>query len=103
MEELQRALPGVGSGLFVVHVCAGVIEERDIKAFVIGRLRLFQAAGVVTKASLDTAIESGTLIVQVNALDSTQVDIVLPFSIVPPLAKFGVVMGRAITSRFCAV
>ncbi len=72
----------------------GVIEERDIKAFVISRLRFFQAQGVITQQSLDTAIASGTLIVEVNATDSTQVDIVLPFSIVPPLAKFGVVVQR---------
>lgn len=72
----------------------GVIEERDIKAFCIARLRFWQAQGVITKQSLDTAIADGTLIVEVNAQDSTQVDIVLPFSIVPPLAKFGVVVQR---------
>lgn len=72
----------------------GVTEERDIKAFIIGRLRFWQVQGVITKASLDEAIESGTLIVQVNASDSTQVDIVMPFSIVQPLAKFGVVVQR---------
>lgn len=72
----------------------GVIEERDIKAFVISRLRFWQTQGVITKASLDTAISGGTLIVQVNDQDATQVDIVLPFSIVPPLAKFGVVVQR---------
>ena len=72
----------------------GVIEERDIKAFVISRLRFFQAQGVITKQSLDTAINGGTLIVQVNDSDASQVDIVLPFSIVPPLAKFGVVAQR---------
>ncbi len=72
----------------------GVIEERDIKAFVISRLRFWQAQGVITKASLDTAINGGTLIVEVNAQDASQVDIVLPFSIVPPLAKFGVVVQR---------
>lgn len=72
----------------------GVIEERDIESFVIARLRFWEAQGVVTKASIDTAVADGTLIVQVNEQDSTQVDIVLPFSIVPPLAKFGVVVQR---------
>ncbi len=72
----------------------GVIEERDIKAFIITRLRFWQAQGVITKKSLDTAIDDGTLIVQVNDSDATQVDIVMPFSIVPPLAKFGVVAQR---------
>ena len=72
----------------------GVIEERDIKAFIVSRLRFWQGEGVITRASLDAAIAGGTLIVQINASDSTQVDIVLPFSIVPPLAKFGLAVQR---------
>jgi|GEM_PF-2833506 len=72
----------------------GLIEERDIKAFVISRLRFWQREAVVTQASLDAAIADGSLIVQVNPSDSTQVDIVLPFSIVQPLAKTGVVVQR---------
>jgi len=72
----------------------GVIEERDVKSFCIARLRFWQTQGVITKTSLDDAISSGTLIVQVNDQDATQVDIVLPFSIVPPLAKFGLVVQR---------
>lgn len=72
----------------------GVIEERDIRAFVVARLRTWQANGVVTKASLDKAIADGTLIVRVNDSDESQVDLVLPFKIVPPLAKFGMVVQR---------
>lgn len=72
----------------------GVVEERDVKAWVINRLRTWQVRGVVLQSSLDTAIANGTLIVEVSDEDSTQVNIVLPFSIVPPLAKFGVVAQR---------
>lgn len=72
----------------------GVIEERDIREFVISRLRFFQTQGVITKQSLDKSINDGTLIVQVDESDATQVNIVLPFSIVQPLAKFGVVVQR---------
>lgn len=72
----------------------GVIEERDIKAFVISRLRVFQRLGVILQSALDTAIDDGSLIVQVNELDSTQVDVVVPIQIIPPLAKFGVVVNR---------
>lgn len=72
----------------------GVIEERDIYAFVVSRLRFWQRRGVVTRQSIDEAISTGSLIVKVNASDATQVDIVMPFSIVPPLAKFGVVAQR---------
>lgn len=73
---------------------AGVVEERDVKVFVISRLRVFQRAGVVLKAALDEAIETGKLVVEVNESDATQVDILVPVSIVPPLAKFGVVVNR---------
>lgn len=72
----------------------GVIEERDIKGFIITRLRKWQNNGVITKASLDASIADGTLSVKVNSDDATQVDIFLPFKIVPPLAKFGVVVNR---------
>ncbi len=73
---------------------AGVTEERDIKAFVIGRLRFWQRQGVIQKATLDSVIASGELIVQVNATDSTQVDILIPLRVVQPLAKIGVVAQR---------
>lgn len=72
----------------------GVIEERDIKGFVISELRAEQDRGIITRASLDAAIADDTLIVQVNEQDATQVDIVTPFKIVPPLAKTGLVVQR---------
>lgn len=72
----------------------GVIEEKDIKAFIISILRFWQTEGVIQKASLDTAIDTGTLIVQVNSSDPTQVDINIPFKIIQPLAKMGVVAQR---------
>lgn len=72
----------------------GVTEERDVKAFVISDLRAEQARGIITRASLDAAIDDGTLIVQVNEQDATQLDIIAPFKIVPPLAKTGLVVQR---------
>jgi phage tail sheath gpL-like len=72
----------------------GVIEERDVKGFTISRLRFWEKQGVVLKSALDTVIANGELIVQVNASDPSQVDILVPITIVPPLAKFGVVVNR---------
>lgn len=72
----------------------GVIEERDVKGFVISRLRFWERQGVVLKSALDEVITNGELIVQVNSSDPTQVDILVPITIVPPLAKFGVVVNR---------
>lgn len=73
---------------------AGVTEERDIRGFVISRLRFWAREGVIQKATLDAVIADGSLIVQVNATDPTQVDIVIPMRIVQPLAKIGVVAQR---------
>jgi phage tail sheath gpL-like len=72
----------------------GVVQPRDIKAWIISRLRFWQNEAVVQQEALDDAIENGTIIVQVNASDATQVDIVMPFEIVQPLAKFGVTAQR---------
>jgi phage tail sheath gpL-like len=72
----------------------GVIEERDVKGFTISRLRFWERQGVVLKSALDEVITNGELIVQVNASDPSQVDILVPITIVPPLAKFGVVVNR---------
>ena len=69
-------------------------EERDIKAFIIAELRTWERRGVIQKARLDAAIADGSLIVQVNDDDPTQVDIVIPLSIVQPLAKMGTTVQR---------
>jgi phage tail sheath gpL-like len=72
----------------------GVTEERDVKTFVISRLRSWVRQGVALGSALDAAIENGELIVEVDEADATQLNIVVPISIVPPLAKFGVVVNR---------
>jgi phage tail sheath gpL-like len=73
----------------------GVTEVRDVKAFVIQRLKFWVKRGVVQSARLQAAIDNGTLIVRVNPSDESQCDIVLPIRIVPPLAKFSLVVQRA--------
>jgi phage tail sheath gpL-like len=72
----------------------GVVEERDIKAWLVTRLRFWQGRGVVRKDKLDEAIANKTLIVRVNPSDETQVDHVIPLAIFKPLAKFGVVINK---------
>jgi len=70
----------------------GVVEERDVKAAVVQRLRAWSARGVVREDKLDEALSDGSLIVRVNPDDESQLDIVLPLKIFPPLAKLGVVL-----------
>lgn len=70
----------------------GVVEERDVRSFVIGRLRFWTSTGVARRDRLEEAITNGTLVVRVNPSDVSQCDIAVPVVIVPPLAKFSLVV-----------
>lgn len=72
----------------------GVVERKDVQAFVESRLGLWVNLGVVDGTKLDESIEAGELIVQINASDDTQVDIFIPLKIVKPLAKLGVTASK---------
>lgn len=71
-----------------------VVEEREVKAAAIERARYWQKRGVVDGPKLDAAIANGTYIVQVDEDDPRQCDLVLPYGIVPVLAKFSVVVQQ---------
>jgi phage tail sheath gpL-like len=73
---------------------AGVVEVRDIKAFVIAHADTWVSRGVLRRDALNEVIADGTLSVQINATDESQVDIVVPFKVIKPLAKLGVVGQR---------
>lgn len=73
---------------------AGVVEVKDVRAFVVSRLGLWVDLGVVDGARLETSIQAQELIVELNATDATQVDIFLPLAIIKPLAKMGVVAAK---------
>lgn len=72
----------------------GVVERRDVEEFVISRLVFQTRLGVVQKAALDSAVENDELIVEIDSVDPTQVNIFMPLAIVKPLAKFGVVAAK---------
>jgi phage tail sheath gpL-like len=68
----------------------GVVEERDIKATIVTRTQLFWIPkGVIDGAAFNAAANDGTLQVNVNATDKTQVDIFVPAVVVKILAKLG--------------
>lgn len=71
-----------------------VVEERDVRGWVSQRLRFWAKKGVLLKSKVEEVIADGSLIVQVDASDDQQVDIVVPYKIVPGLAKFGIVANR---------
>lgn len=71
-----------------------MVQERDVKIFIISRLRYWQSRGVVRGDKLTQAIANGTLIVRVNPSDASQCDIVVPIWIFKPLAKFSLVVQK---------
>jgi phage tail sheath gpL-like len=73
---------------------ATVVEVRDIKAFVINHADTWVQRGVLRRDALNEAIADGTLSVAINETDDSQVDIVVPFKVIKPLAKLGVVGQR---------
>jgi phage tail sheath gpL-like len=70
----------------------GVVQEKDVKAFVDTRVRFFISRGVVRADKYADALANGTFIVKVDPTDSAQLDIVLPVTIFPPLAKISLVV-----------
>jgi phage tail sheath gpL-like len=73
---------------------AGVVELKDIRQYVLSRLRFWTRQGVVNKAALDLAIENDEVIFEIDEADGSQVNIFLPLSILKPLAKMGVVGSK---------
>jgi phage tail sheath gpL-like len=70
------------------------ITPRDIKSFIVSRMFTWAKLGVVDRTKLQTAVDAGDFIVEINSTDAAQVDIVVPGSILPPLAKMGVQVNR---------
>jgi len=73
----------------------GVVEERDVKAFIVGRTRGFWIPkGVIDRAHFNAHVEDGTLIVKVNDTDETQVDIFVPAKPFKNWAKTGMYLAK---------
>jgi phage tail sheath gpL-like len=73
----------------------GVVEVRDIKSYVSkNRIGYWIGRGVVIKSKWELAESGGQYIVRVNPTDPCQCDLVIPLGIVPPLAKFSVVINH---------
>jgi len=68
----------------------GVVERRDVEAFVISRLRFKARQGIVHRGKLDASIDNAELSVTIDESDLGQVNIFVPTAIIAPLAKFGV-------------
>lgn len=75
----------------------GVTQEKDVKAFIDARVRFSISRGIVRKDLYEQALALGTFICKVDPSDPSQLDIVLPLTIVPPLAKFSLVVHHRTT------
>lgn len=64
-----------------------VVEIRDVKASVVDIARDWVRRGVLKRAPLEAAITNGDLVVRINPTDGSQVDIVVPITVVLPWAK----------------
>jgi phage tail sheath gpL-like len=102
VEDLQATLPQEFANCSITEdlppgvnrLPPGVVERKDVEAFVLNRLGKQVDLGVVDSNRLDQSIAAGELIVQINSTDPTQVDIFLPAKIVKPLAKFGLTASK---------
>lgn len=74
----------------------GVVEVRDVRAFIISRLRFWAREGVVNGNALTAAIDNGDLTVAIDETNRSQVNIFIPLAIIQPLAKFSVVGSKVV-------
>lgn len=72
----------------------GVTEIRDVKSTVLTRLRAWVPKGVANGVHLEQMISNGSVIVEIDATDESQVNIFYPAKIVKPLAKFSGVVNK---------
>ncbi len=73
----------------------GVVECRDIKAFIISRtMGYWVPKGYINGVEFQAAADAGQVIVQINATDETQVDIFIPAKPFKILSKMGVYVGK---------
>lgn len=82
----KKLMPTAPSGN--TPIPPGVIAVEDAKSLILGQIRSqFVTAGVVRGDKLDEVIADGSLVVQVDPQDETQLDLFLPLRIVAPLVK----------------
>ena len=71
-----------------------VVEVRDVRSFIDGRVQYYIRRGVVVGSKYYTARDNGTFVCRVNPTDARQLDVVLPVGIVPPWLKTSLVVNH---------
>ena len=72
----------------------GVVQVKDVKSFINGRMRYWINQGVVDAIKWAVAYTTGTFAVEVDPTDPSQCNIVLPEDVYPPLAKFSLLVQK---------
>jgi phage tail sheath gpL-like len=73
----------------------GVVEIKDVRAFTLSRIRSVHVKnGVVSGPALQAAIDANEFTFEIDSVDPTQVNCVIPLSIIKPLAKIGQVIRK---------
>lgn len=72
----------------------GVVERKDVYNFVLSGMRSFGRRGIADKVDLEASIADGSLAVEIDEDDTSQVNIFVPDKIVKPLAKFSAVFHK---------
>lgn len=72
------------------------VQPKHVRTAIVQRVSQYwgETRQVVLQSSFDAAVENGQFICAINATDSAQLDLVIPFKIVPPLAKVGIVVNH---------
>jgi phage tail sheath gpL-like len=90
----KKLLPSMPTG--GTPIPPGVIAVEDAKSLILGQIRsVFVTAGVVRGDKLDEAVADGSLVVQVNPANETQLDLFLPLRIVAPLVRTSIYMVQS--------
>lgn len=73
----------------------GVVEIKDVRAFNLSRIRSVHVKnGVVSGPALTAAIDAEEFTFEIDSVDTTQVNCIIPLSIIKPLAKIGQVIRK---------
>ena len=73
----------------------GVVERKDVFEWVKSRMFIHARLGILDRGKLEESIQAGTLVVEIDDSDDTQVNIFIPASVIKPLAKFSGVVSKA--------
>lgn len=78
----------------VQEIPPNVVQIKYIKAAGYARLRTWADLGVLDRNRLETEIAAGNVVFQIDSIDDSQVNVVLPLKTVPPLRKWSLVANQ---------